>query len=80
MYRTDKYSQQTLIISPVWPNGSVFVYELSGPRFEFSWSHLNFTFRASFEKKIPSHSGNYRAWIYTETRTWHDKNIQSNVP
>ena len=22
------------------------------------------------------HSGNYRVWIHSETRTWHDKNIQ----
>ena len=22
----------------------------------------------------------YRVWIHSETRTWHDKNIQSNVP
>ena len=27
----------------VWPNGWVFVYELSGPGFEFSCSHLNFS-------------------------------------
>ena len=28
---------------------------------------------------FPWHSGNYRVWILSETRTWHDKNIQSNV-
>ena len=28
---------------------------------------------------FPWHSGNYREWIHSETRTWHDKNIQSNV-
>ena len=80
MHRTDKYSQHSSIIWPVWLNGWVFVYELSGCRFESSWSHLNFRFRACFEKGVPWHSGNYRVWIHSETRTWHDKNIQSNAP
>ena len=34
MHRTDKYSQHSSIIWPVWLNGSVFVYELSGCGFE----------------------------------------------
>ena len=29
--------------------------------------------------KLPWHSGNYRVWIHSETRTWHDKNIQSDL-
>ena len=29
MHRTDKYSEHSSIIWPVWPNGCVFVYELS---------------------------------------------------
>ena len=41
MPRTDKYSQHSSIIWPVWLNGSVFVYELSGCGFESSCSHLN---------------------------------------
>ena len=60
-----------------WPNGWVFVYELSGSRFESSCSHLNFRLRACFEQGVPWHSGNYRVWIHSETRTWHDKNTQS---
>ena len=62
---------------PVWPNGWVFVYELSGSGFESSCNHLNFRFCACFEQGVPWHSGNYRVWIHSETRTWHDKNIQS---
>ena len=62
-----------------WPR-CVFVYELIGSGFESSWSHLNFRLRACFEQGVPWHSGNYRAWIHSETRTWHDKNIQSNAP
>ena len=64
---------------PVWPNGWVFVYKLSGSEFEFSCSHSNFRFPACFEQVVPSHSGNYRVSIHSETHTWHDKNIKSNA-
>ena len=30
MYCTDKYSQKSSIICPIWLNGGVFVYEISG--------------------------------------------------
>ena len=53
-------------------NGWVFVYELSGSGFESSCSHLNF----SFKQRVPWHSGSCRVWIHSETRAWHDKNIQ----
>ena len=59
----------------VWPNGWVFVYKLSESKFKSSCSHLNFKFRACFEQGVPSHSGNYRVRIQSETRTCHDKNI-----
>ena len=36
MHRTDKYSQHSSIIWPVWLNGWVFVYELSGCGFELT--------------------------------------------
>ena len=42
MHRTDRYSQHSSIIWPVWPNGWAFVHELSGCGFESSCSHLNF--------------------------------------
>ena len=77
MHRTDKYSQHSSIIWPAWLNGWVFVYELSGCGFESSCSHFTLRFRACFEQGVPWHSGNYRMWIQSETRTWHDKNIQS---
>ena len=64
---------------PVWPNGWVFVYELSGSGFESSCSHLNFRFCTCLKQGVHWHSGNYREWIHSETRTWHDKNIQSNI-
>ena len=40
MHRTDKYWEHSSIIWSVWPNGWVFVYELSGSGFESSCSHL----------------------------------------
>ena len=64
-------------LEPVWPNGWVHVYEQRGSGFESSCSHLNFRFHACFEQGVPWHSGNYRVCIHSETRTWHDKNIQS---
>ena len=62
-----------------WLNSWVFVYEPSGCGFEFSCRHVNFWFRACFEQRVLWHSGNYRVWIHSETRTWHDKNIQFNA-
>ena len=55
----------------------MFLYELSLSEFKSSSSHLNVRFRAWFEQGVPWHSGNYRVWIYSETCTWHDKNVQS---
>ena len=74
---TDKYSEHSSIIWPVWPNGWVFIYELSRSGFESSRSLLNFRFHVCFEQRVPWHSGNYRVWIHSEPRTWHDKNKQS---
>ena len=55
------------------------VYVLSGCGREFRCSHLNVRYRASVEQGVPWHSGNCRVWIHSERRTWHDKNIQSNL-
>ena len=52
-HRTDKYSQVSSIIWSVWPNGSVFIYELSGYGFKSRCSHLNFRYRACFEQRVP---------------------------
>ena len=38
--------------------------------------HLNFRYRACFEEGVPWHSGNYRVYIHSEMRTWHDNNIE----
>ena len=34
----------------------------------------NQPFHACFEQGVPWHSGNYRVWIHSETRRWHDRN------
>ena len=77
MHCTGKYSKLSTIIFPVWLNGQVFVYELSGCG--LSCSHLNFRFWACFDQGVPCHSGNYKVWIYSEACMWHDKNIKSNA-
>ena len=51
----------------------------SGFGFESSCSHFTFRFRTCFKQGVPRHSGNYKVWIHSETRMWHDKNIQSNA-
>ena len=63
---------------PIWLNGLVFIYELSGCVFESSCRHLNFRFRACFEQGVPWDSGNYGVWIHSKMRMRHDKNIQLN--
>ena len=40
------------------------------------WSFSDCRFRACFEQGVPWHSANFRVWIHSETRMWHDKNIQ----
>ena len=77
MHRTDKCSQHSSVIWSVWLNGWVFVYKISGCGFESRCSQLNFGYSACFEQIASWNSGNYRVWIHTEIRTWHDKNIQS---
>ena len=50
-------------------------YELSGCGFESCCNHLNFRYGACFKQVVSRHSRN-RVLIHSETRTWHDKNIQ----
>ena len=52
-----------------------FVDKLSSCRFESCCRHLKFMFRDCFEEGVPWHSGNYRVWVNSKTRTWHDKNM-----
>ena len=53
--------------------------KLSGCGFESCCNHLNFRYGACFEQWVSWHSGNYRVWIHSKTRTHHDKNILSNA-
>ena len=47
-------------LGPVWLNGWVFAYEVSGCRFEYRCFHLNFIYRACFYQGVTWHLGNYR--------------------
>ena len=72
MQRTDKYSEHNSIIWPLCPNGSVFVL-----RTKWFWVRVQLQSLKFHISRLPWHSGNYRVWIHSETRTWHDKNIRS---
>ena len=61
-----------------WP--WVFLCELSCCGFKSRCSHLSFRYRACFEQGLPWHSGNYRAKIHSKTCTWHEENIQYELP
>ena len=52
MHLIEKYSQQSSIIWPVLSIFLVFVYEVSGCRFEFCCSNLNFKYCAFFEQGV----------------------------
>ena len=66
-------------LRPVRLNGWVFIYKLSGCGFESRCSHLKFRYRTCLEQGCHQHSVNFRVWIHSKLRTWHDKNIQSNA-
>ena len=53
----DKYSHHSSIISPVWLNGSVFLYEVNDCDIESPYCHLNFRYGISFEHGVHLHSG-----------------------
>ena len=81
MYATGLEPRTTQFVnehSVIRLNDWVFVYELSCSWLESSCGHLNFRLGACFEQGVSWHSGNYKVWIHSETRMWHDKNIQSN--
>ena len=67
MQSTDKYSQHSSVILPVWLNGWVFVYELSCCRFESCFSHLEIEYRTCLEEGLTWHSGNYWNTIFMMT-------------
>ena len=83
MHRTDKYSQHSTIISLIWLNGWVLVYQLSGCGFEFHCSQLNFRFWAFLEQGFQSYwKIQVHFWIlwnyYTLTNLVFNKNYSTN--
>ena len=68
------------IIWPVWPSGWVFVYELSDCELESCHINCHLYFQEmvpTLRKELLDIQANYRVWIHSETRTWHDNNMQS---
>ena len=59
MYCTDKYSQHRSIIWPVWLNGSVFIYELSGCGFKSCAVTLTSDMAPASSKKFLEIQANY---------------------
>ena len=57
MHCTDRFTQYSSIMWPVWLNGWVLLYELSGCVFDSRWSYLNLRYCACFEQGVPWHSG-----------------------
>ena len=51
-HRTDKYSQHSSIIYPVWLNGWVFVYKLGGYGVKSRCCHWNLRYRACFKQRV----------------------------
>ena len=52
-----EWHDNNIAIWPVWLNGWMFNYELSGCEFELRCCHLNFRYGACFEQGVPWHSG-----------------------
>ena len=81
MHHTDKYWEHSSIIWPIWPNGWVFVYELSSSGFESSCSHLKTSdFAPALRKEFLDIQATIECGFTLNTRTWHHKNILSNAP
>ena len=67
-----------LVRRRVWLNGWVFVYEqLSGCGFESCCCHLTLDMVPASSKEFLDIQANYRVWIHSETRTWHNNKTQS---
>ena len=92
MHRTDKYSQHSSIILPVWLNGWELVYKLSGCGFESRCCHLIFKlwfFVRVFSKTLIV---NYvvftmqldslclASWVYWERTFYASKNVHMIFP
>ena len=57
-------------------NGWGFFCKISGCGIDSCCSYLNFRYRGCFEQGAPWHSDNYRVYMHSKTRTWHDKKRQ----
>ena len=69
MHWTDKHSQHSSIIWPVWPNGWVFIYEPSGCSFESCCSHYKL-FICPPDVKRPKSFRGLTPWTPTKALLW----------
>ena len=74
-----KNSQHNLIIWPAWLNGWMFVYKLDGWGFESYCCHLSSGMGLASSKDFLDNQANYRVFIHSEARTWHDNIIKLNT-
>ena len=82
--RTTEFLNEHSTICRNWPNDrAVFWVFISTVDLTVCSCHVTYalqsesTLYSCFEQGVPWHSGNYRVWIHSQTRTWHDKKIQS---
>ena len=73
MHCTDKYSQHSSIIWPVWLNGWVFVYELSGCGFKSSCSHYRYLLHCCRNKQTPEWTLHSTPWYCNPKRLIHQQ-------
>ena len=75
MHCTDKYPQHDSIIWPVWLNGQVFAYKLSGCGFKSCCSHIQTTIESRFNLKCICNM--FRE--YSQTRNCFSANTGQNI-
>ena len=63
LHHTNKYSQHSSIIWPVWLNGRVFIYKLSGYGFESHYCHLPSDMAPALSKEFLDIQASYSMWI-----------------
>ena len=65
MYSRENYAEVNSILWSALPNGSEFLYELSGCGFESRCSDLKFRYDICLDEEVPLHSGKYKLRIHS---------------
>lgn len=80
MYLTDKNSQNSSVVWPVWLISWVFLYEISSCVFQSHCIHLVFRYCTCGELGVSWNPGNYRLQIYSERTCDLMKTLSQCVP